>query len=201
MKGGGKACQRQNFKSRTWQSFDFHFSEDLLLDRKKQLEVVRMGRRGAFEVLHVLWGIKNNCPCLKDWLFTVTEMQRWKQFNAHLSCCVCVRASHFSCVQLLVTSWTVALQTPLSMGFFEPQYWSGLPYPSLADLPDSGIKSASLTSPGLAGGLFTTSATICQPPRSISKACCCSSVPKSCPTLCEPMGSSAPGSSVLPKVL
>ena len=101
MKGGGKACQRQKFKSRTWQSFDFHFSEDLLLDRKKQLEVVRMGRRGAFEVLHVLWGIKNNCPCLKDWLFTVTETQRWKQFNAHLSCCVCVCVQATSAVSAL----------------------------------------------------------------------------------------------------
>ena len=36
---------------------------------------------------------------------------------------------------------------------------SGLPCPSPGDLPDPGIKPASLMSPGLAGGLFTTSAT------------------------------------------
>ena len=30
-----------------------------------------------------------------------------------------------SCVQLLVTSWTVAFQAPLSMGFPRQEYWSG----------------------------------------------------------------------------
>ena len=39
--------------------------------------------------------------------------------------------SHFSCVQLLVTLWTVASQTPLSMRFSRQEHWSGLPFPSL----------------------------------------------------------------------
>ena len=43
--------------------------------------------------------------------------------------------SHFSCVQLFVTLWTVALQAPLSMGFSRQEFWSGLPYPP-GDLPD-----------------------------------------------------------------
>ena len=51
------------------------------------------------------------------------------------------------------TPWTVACQAPLSMGFPRQEYWSGLPFPSLGDLPDPGIKPASLA---LAGGLFTT---------------------------------------------
>ena len=38
----------------------------------------------------------------------------------------------------------------MSMGFSRQEYWSGLPYPSPGDLPDPGIKSASLTSPALA---------------------------------------------------
>ena len=33
----------------------------------------------------------------------------------------------FSHVGLLETPWTVAHQAPLSMGFFRPEYWSGLP--------------------------------------------------------------------------
>ena len=37
---------------------------------------------------------------------------------------------HFSCVQLSVTPWTMALQAPLSMGFSRQEYWSGLPFPS-----------------------------------------------------------------------
>ena len=31
----------------------------------------------------------------------------------------------FSCVQLFVTLWTVAYQSPLSMGFSRQEYWSG----------------------------------------------------------------------------
>ena len=41
------------------------------------------------------------------------------------------------------TSWTVACQTPLSMGFSRKEYWSGLPFPSLGDLPDPGIEPGS----------------------------------------------------------
>ena len=29
-----------------------------------------------------------------------------------------------------MTPWTVALQTPLSMGFSRQEYWSGLPFPA-----------------------------------------------------------------------
>ena len=39
------------------------------------------------------------------------------------------------------------------MGFPRQEYWSGLPFPSLGDLPDPGIEP---TSPALAGGFFTT---------------------------------------------
>ena len=45
------------------------------------------------------------------------------------------------------------------MGFSRQEYWSGLLCPPLGDLPDPGIEPASLMSPALAGGLFTTSAT------------------------------------------
>ena len=44
----------------------------------------------------------------------------------------------------LVTPWTVARQAPLSMGFSRQEYWSGLPSPSPADLPNPGIKPRSL---------------------------------------------------------
>ena len=45
------------------------------------------------------------------------------------------------------------------MGFSRQEYWSGLPCPPPGDLPDPGMEPTSLTSPALAGGLFTTSAT------------------------------------------
>ena len=38
---------------------------------------------------------------------------------------------------------TVACQAPLSMGFSRQQYWSGLPWPSLGDLPNPRIEPRS----------------------------------------------------------
>ena len=67
--------------------------------------------------------------------------------------------SRFSRVQLFVTLWTVACQAPLSMGFSGQEYWSGLSCPPPGNLPNPGIKPATLTSPALAGGFFTTTAT------------------------------------------
>ena len=69
------------------------------------------------------------------------------------------RLSHFSCVRLFATPWTVAHQAPLSMGFSRQEYWSGLLCPPPGDLPDPEIKLESLMSPALASGFFTTSTT------------------------------------------
>ena len=67
-----------------------------------------------------------------------------------LVCCM------FSHVQIFVTPWIVARQIPLSMGFPRQEYWSGLPFPTPGDLPDSEIELASLATPALAGRFFTT---------------------------------------------
>ena len=52
--------------------------------------------------------------------------------------------SHFSCVHLFVTLWTVANEASQFMGFSRQEYWSGLSCPLLGDLPDPGIKPASV---------------------------------------------------------
>ena len=57
-----------------------------------------------------------------------------------------------SCLTL-ATPWTVAHQAPLSMGFARQEYWSGLPFPSLGDLPNPGIK---LGSPALKADFLLT---------------------------------------------
>ena len=51
------------------------------------------------------------------------------------------------------TPWTVAHQAPLSTAFPRQEQWSGLPFPSLADLPNPGIGSVS---PALEGRFFFT---------------------------------------------
>ena len=43
----------------------------------------------------------------------------------------------------LMTPWTIACQAPLPMGFSRQEYWSGLPFSSLGDLPNPGIEPRS----------------------------------------------------------
>ena len=92
-------------------------------------------------------------------------------------------AKLLSRVQLLATPWTVARQAALSMGFPRQEYWSGLPCPPPGDLPNPGIKPASLMSPALADGFPTSGATWEAPKYHVL-------------TLFNPMDCSLPGSSV-----
>ena len=89
-----------------------------------------------------------------EWASTPRAVWDSTKFVMH----ACVR-SHFSCCKLFVILWTVACQASLSMGFSRLEYWSGLPDPSPGDLPNPGIKPASLISPALAGGFFITNVT------------------------------------------
>ena len=60
--------------------------------------------------------------------------------------------SHFSCVLLYLTLWTVARQTSLFMGLSRQGYWSRLPFPPPGDFSDPEIDSACLISPALEMG-------------------------------------------------
>ena len=51
--------------------------------------------------------------------------------------------SHFSHVRLFATPWTIAHQAPPSVEFSRQEYWSGLPFASPGDLPDTGVEPAS----------------------------------------------------------
>ena len=118
---------------------------------------------------------------------------------------------HTKSLQLCLTAtpWTAACQASRSMGFSRQGYWSGLPCLPPGDLPNPGIKLASLA---LAGGFFTTSATwevLLEQSFCVLKAhsdlyvtscdqdhmalCMCA---QSWPTLGDPMDCSQPGSSV-----
>ena len=49
-----------------------------------------------------------------------------------------VKVKSVSRVLLLVTPWTAAHQAPLCTGFPRQEYWSGVLFPTSADLPDQG---------------------------------------------------------------
>ena len=53
------------------------------------------------------------------------------------------KVKSLSRVRLSATPWTVAYQASPSMGFSRQEYWSGLPFPSLGDLPNPGIEPRS----------------------------------------------------------
>ena len=60
-------------------------------------------------------------------------------------CCCLVTKSFFA------TTWTVARQIPLSMGFSRQEYWGVLSFPSPVDCPNLGIKPVS---PAVEGRFF-----------------------------------------------
>ena len=84
-------------------------------------------------------------------------MSYW--IRAHPHGLILLLLSRFIHARLFATLWTVAHQTPLSMGFSSQGYWSGLPGPRPGDLPDPGIDPGCLMAPALAGRFFTTSTT------------------------------------------
>ena len=87
----------------------------------------------------------------------------------------------------------VAHQAALSMGFPRQEYWSGLPLPSPGNLPDPGIKPASLVSPTLQADSLLLSHQ--GRPASDKCAVLCLATQSSL-TLCDPMDCSTLGSSV-----
>ena len=77
---------------------------------------------------------------------------------------IILHPSRFVCVKSFQLYLTLrdhvdySLSGSSSMKFPRQDYWSGVPFPSPGDLPNPGIKLASLASPALASGFFTTSA-------------------------------------------
>ena len=72
----------------------------------------------------------------------------------YMCACMCVCKCVCVCVCVLSqavmpNSLQLACQAPLSMGFPKQEYWSGWPFPSPGDLPDSGIELAFPASPAL----------------------------------------------------
>ena len=109
---------------------------------------------------------------------------------AYTAVCACLLRCFYS-VQLFVTQWTAAWQAPLSTGFSRQEYWSGSLCPPLGDLSDPEIKPKSLALQ--AGSLPTEPAG--KPSHFYAAAAAAKSL-QSCPTLCDPIDGSPPGSPI-----
>ena len=48
-----------------------------------------------------------------------------------------------------LTQWTIACHVPLSMEFPRQEHWSGSPFPSSGDPPDTAVEPESTVSPAL----------------------------------------------------
>ena len=67
------------------------------------------------------------------------------QFSITFTQYVKVKVKSLSRVWLFATPWTIAYQASQFTGFSRQEYWSGLTFPSLRDLPDPGIEPGSPT--------------------------------------------------------
>ena len=80
---------------------------------------------------------------MEPWVHQHTETKKRGGTDGDSVCvCVCV-LSQFNCVRLFANPWTLAHKAPLCMGFSRQEYWSGLPFPSPGDLPNSRIEPIS----------------------------------------------------------
>ena len=70
-----------------------------------------------------------------------------------------------------------------------PEYWSGLPFPSPGDLPGPGIEPRS---PALQAAALPSETLYCL----VAAAAAAAKSLQSCPTLCDPIAGSPPGSPI-----
>ena len=74
----------------------------------------------------------------KDWTRVSCIVSRF--FTIWITCYLIISVCKvLSVMSNSATIWTIAHQTPLSMGFSRQKYWSGLPFPTLGDLPNPGL--------------------------------------------------------------
>ena len=90
-------------------------------------------------VLHIRW------PKYWSFSFNISPSNEYSGLISFKTDWLDLLAVQGTCSRSVVSSsfvsqWTVAWQAPLSMGFPRQEYWSGLPFFSLEDLSDSGVK-------------------------------------------------------------
>jgi len=100
-----------------------------------------------------------------DVIFVLTFLtfSRGKYYSSHFldrrtetRSCITWPKQHYRSAAELGCVLSCFSPVQLSSGFSRQEYWNGLPFPTLWDLPGSGIESVGLVSPALAGRFFST---------------------------------------------
>ena len=138
-----------------WDHTVFLWFISLSIMLSRSFHVVANSRISMFNI----W-VTFHCVCVCIYTHIYMTFFIHSSIDGHLGCFdilaivneapmnVCfVLFSHYVVSDSFATPWTIACQTPLSMGFPRQQYWGKLPFPSPGDLPNPGIES---TSPSLA---------------------------------------------------
>ena len=113
---------------------------------KPQIHSQKVYRFPGFKIFNLSWTLvsssvkRGKIPTL--WSCSADSV-RWrkqstKQGAWHRVLFSCSLMSNF-----FLTPWTVARQAPLSVEFSRQDYWRGLLFPSLGNLPDPGIEPTS----------------------------------------------------------
>ena len=79
-----------------------------------------------------------------QWPYLLSSLTHTEKGDIFIVVTLSQSARTLSYIRLFVTPWTVAHEAPLSMEFSRQDYWSGLPFPPLGDLPDPRIEPTSL---------------------------------------------------------
>ena len=108
----------------------------------------------SFQTLCFRINVKFQFPLYKVGMFISysPSIVKNREDNTYSHDSVCVHTlSTWQCLTLC-NPRTIACQVSLSMEFSRQQYWSGQPFPSLGDLPNSAVKHGS---PALRADFFT----------------------------------------------
>ena len=148
-----------------------------------------------------MWNIVGKCYVIsikaeKKHISQLSNLSSRYTFNRIASICSAKSSVHvyelswFSHIQLFVTPCAAARQTSLSMEFSRQEFWSGLLFPSLGNLPNPGIERVSLPSPALAHVFFFTTSITVEAKSHLQQHYSCGGggglVTKLCPTLATP---------------
>ena len=149
-------CLRQSLINIGFPIFIFQWSVHPQIARRQSINLL-LKRKNFKNPVQWVWIFEGQETTVRTWHGTMDWFRIGKgvwqgcssnsSSNLYAECVL----SCFTCVQLLVTPWTVAHQAPPSMGFSRQEYWSGVPCPPPGDPPDPGIKPGSPAAPARSG--------------------------------------------------